>query len=196
MEITQTEISSLLDAIKKRRFSIAEAKQIIEDAPAPKEWRDEDTVFSVISDGTSGQDWIERLENQGWEVDDFAKSILLSKGFRPTNGVITEIVLYKSLPVDNIVNICITARKRGSVEPHVEVACLICELFSQREFRDRGIVSIIVMHSIITPNATFDGEGGNLCLVNLFDPEDKKRLSALALTSNSRLNGWAYAFKK
>lgn len=43
-----------------------------------RSWREEDGViyFSVTSDGTTGEDWITRLESKGFRVDDYAKQVL------------------------------------------------------------------------------------------------------------------------
>ncbi|MEK7478188.1 MAG: hypothetical protein AAB645_02365, partial [Patescibacteria group bacterium] len=54
-------------------------------------WREQDGViyFSVTSDGTTGEDWIKRLEGNGFRVGDYAKQVLRSPDFKPTNGVTT-----------------------------------------------------------------------------------------------------------
>src|SRR3989338_3860444 len=47
--------------------------------------------FSVTSDGTTGEQWIERLENKGFLLSEYVKSVLRSSDFHPTSGVTTEI---------------------------------------------------------------------------------------------------------
>jgi hypothetical protein len=45
-----------------------------------RSWREEDGViyFSVTSDGTTGEEWITRLEQGGFCVGDYAKQVLRS----------------------------------------------------------------------------------------------------------------------
>src|SRR3989338_6914714 len=56
-----------------------------------RSWREEDGViyFSVTSDGTTGEDWITRLESKGFRVGDYAKQVRRSPDFKPTSGVTT-----------------------------------------------------------------------------------------------------------
>ncbi|MEK7606653.1 MAG: hypothetical protein AAB444_00415, partial [Patescibacteria group bacterium] len=64
--------------------------------PTPS-WREEDGViyFSVTSDGTTGEDWIKRLEGNSFHIEDYAKQVLRSPDFKPTNGVTTEVAVLK-----------------------------------------------------------------------------------------------------
>jgi hypothetical protein len=60
-------------------------------------WREENGVitFSVTSHGTTGEDWITRLESKGFRVGDYARQVLPSRDFKPTNGVTTEVAVLK-----------------------------------------------------------------------------------------------------
>ncbi|MFH1956553.1 MAG: hypothetical protein ABIJ28_02825 [Patescibacteria group bacterium] len=119
------------------------------------EWREESGViyFSVTSDGTSGQDWIKRLESNGFQVSDWAKSILHSLDFKPTSGVTTEIAILKgSLFSDSnrtTRNIYAEADRRNLTKPNAEVGCLIREKFSDKEIKAMGLWWIVVMHEPI-----------------------------------------------
>ena len=64
---------------------------------ANSKWIEEDVAirFSVTSDGQTGEQWIVRLESQGFLVDYYAKQALLSEFFKPTIGVVYEIVVLK-----------------------------------------------------------------------------------------------------
>jgi len=57
-----------------------------------KTWRKEDGViyFSVTSDGTTGEDWIKRLDGNGFCVGDYAKQVLHSPDFKPLVGLTTQ----------------------------------------------------------------------------------------------------------
>lgn len=130
-----------------------------------RSWREEDGVirFTVTSDGTSGASWIERLEQGGYNVGDYAKQLLLSPDFKPTKGVTTEIVVMKgSLFSDNnriTRNIRAEASKRKYVAPNPEVACLIRIMFTDKEIEDMGLWGIVTMHEPIKDS---DGDPGLL----------------------------------
>jgi len=113
-------------------------------------WTEKDGViyFSVVSDGTTGEEWIKRLD-----IGDNAKSILLSKDFKPTKGVKTEVAVLKSLffeDKDRITkNIRAEADKRKLTKPNAEVACLIHEMFTDGEIKAMGLSYIVTMHDPI-----------------------------------------------
>ena len=62
-------------------------------------WREENGVirFEVTSDGTSGEDWIARLESKNLRVGDYTKQLLNSPDFIPTMGITTEVAVLKGM---------------------------------------------------------------------------------------------------
>lgn len=122
--------------------------------PTPK-WREENGVirFSVTSDGTTGEEWIKRLEDKGFRVGNYAKSVLRSDDFKPTKGVTTEIAILKGMlftDTDRITKkIRADADKRKLQKPNAEVACLIREKFSDEEIKATGLVWVVAMHDPI-----------------------------------------------
>jgi hypothetical protein len=48
-------------------------------------WTEKDNVirFSVTSDGTTGEQWITRLESKGFFISVYAKGVLRSEEFKP-----------------------------------------------------------------------------------------------------------------
>lgn len=120
-----------------------------------RSWREEDGIirFSVTSDGTSGASWIECLEHDGYNVGSYAKQILLSPDFKPTKGVVTEIVVMKGSLFSNderiTRNIRAEATKRKYVAPNPEVACLIRVMFTDKEIEDMGLWGIVTIHEPI-----------------------------------------------
>ena len=118
-------------------------------------WREEDGViyFSVTSDGTTGEDWITRLESKGFRVGDYAKQVLRSPDFKPTNGVTTEVAVLKGrLFEDNdriTKKIRAEAYKRKLSKPNAELACLIREKFTDKEIEAMGLWYIVAMHEPI-----------------------------------------------
>lgn len=118
-------------------------------------WIEKDSVirFSVTSDGTTGEEWIARLESEGFRVGDYAKSVLRSKDFKPTNGIIYEITVLKGELFSDSDRITKTIRKeaknRKLSTPNAEVACLIREKFSDKELEAMGLYLIVTMHEPI-----------------------------------------------
>lgn len=120
-----------------------------------RSWREQDGViyFSVTSDGTTGPQWIERLEKKDFRVSDWAKSVFRSPDFKPTDGVTYEIAVLKGMlfgDSDRITKkIRAEADKRKLTKPNAEVACLIREKFTDEELEVVGLWWIVVMHEPI-----------------------------------------------
>ncbi len=120
-----------------------------------RQWREENGViyFSVTSDGTTGKDWIKRLEGNGFRVEDYAKQVLRSPDFKPTSGVTTEVAVLKGelfTDKDRITDkIRAEADKRKLSKPNAEVACLIREKFTDKDLEAMGLRYIVVMHDPI-----------------------------------------------
>lgn len=118
-------------------------------------WREEDGViyFSVASDGTTGEEWIRRLEGKGFRIGDYAESILRSDDFKPTNGVTSEIAVLKGMLFkdnDRITKkIRAEADRRELTKPNAELACLIREKFTDKEIEAMGLWWIVAMHEPI-----------------------------------------------
>lgn len=127
----------------------------------------DDTVsFSVISDKTSGPQWLKRLKNKGVYVDDTAKKMLLSKDFKPTDEVVTKVVIFRvpyamfgeSSPEP-------IAEAKGVIEAAngMELACLIRDKFTNQQFFLMGcsmlVISVGDLYFYIT-----GGENKKTCL--------------------------------
>jgi hypothetical protein len=125
-------------------------------------WREEDGViyFDVVSDGTTGPEWIKRLKEQGINVSDWARDVLNSKDFKPTkSGTIHKIgVLKGELFSDGDrtnEKIRKEAVKRKMILPEAEIGCLIREKFTDKDINDMGLSWITTMHDPIK-----DSDGG------------------------------------
>jgi len=123
--------------------------------PACK-WREQDGViyFTLPStDGTTGPQWIKRLEDKGFRLSKWAKDVLNSADFAPTNGTIYEIAVLKGMLWDDnqriTKNIRAEADDRNFKKPNAEVACLIREMFTDKEIEDMGLWWIVAMHEPI-----------------------------------------------
>jgi hypothetical protein len=123
-----------------------------------KSWREKNGIiyFSVLSDGTTGAEWVERLGRKGllgkpdWFTKEYLQKSLLAREFIPTNGVITEVAILKSILFNYIERKNEIVRRYASenklIEPTPEVACLIMEKFSKEDFLMMGLTDIKVMH--------------------------------------------------
>ena len=158
-------------------------------------WTEENGVirFSVTSDGTTGEEWIARLESKVFRVGDYAKSVLRSKSFKPTTGITYEIAVLKGeFFSDNeriTKNIRKGAKNRKFSTPNAEVACLIREKFSDKELEAMGLYWIVAMHEPIK-----DSDGGPLLLfANRLD--DGSWLDARCGSPGSKwFRGYGFAF--
>jgi len=120
-----------------------------------RRWREQDSViyFSVTSDGTTGSQWITRLEGRGFRVNDYAKSVLRSSAFKSTEGVTYEVAVLKGMLFEDgdriTEKIRAEADHQNLAKPNAEVACLIRETFSDKEIEAMGLWWIVVMHEPI-----------------------------------------------
>lgn len=120
-----------------------------------RRWREQDGVIylSVTSDGTTGPQWIERLEKKKFRLSKWAKDVLNSDDFKPTNGVIYEIAILKGMLFEDndriTKKIRAEADKRKLTTPNAEIACLIRENFSDKEIEAMGLIWIVAMHEPI-----------------------------------------------
>jgi len=118
-------------------------------------WREEDGViyFEVTSNGKTGPEWIEYLESKGFRLSKWAKDVLLSPEFKPTNGVTYRIVVLKgTLFTDSnriTRKIREEAERRKLEKPPAEVACLIRNAFSDEELVAMGLWWLVVFHEPI-----------------------------------------------
>ncbi len=109
--------------------------------------------FPLVSDGTTGPEWIKRLENKGYSVDGYAKKLLKLPEFKPTNNMTAEIIVIRSEMFTGAErtteNIRAFAKANNYITPNPEVACLMRERFTDEEMRVMGCPTIAVMHDFV-----------------------------------------------
>ncbi len=119
-----------------------------------KNWHEKDDLIylTVTSDGTTGEEWIKRLEAKGHFIKNHHDSteLLLSLNFKPTKGVTTKVAiipgkLVKTRDAIFANDVYVEAQKRNLYKPNIEVGCLIRELISDKEIKAMEIRSILVM---------------------------------------------------
>ena len=202
-----TSFSSMEENQKKRKDkSMNNVK--VEEKPSNLKWREETSVsiiyFSVTSDGTTGRNWITRLETLGVRVSNEARVLLRSPDFKPTSGLTTKIAVRKSTPLDDkdwwgIEEIRAEAGQRKLGKPEPEVACLIREKFTDEEIEVMGLSRILIMHEPIDDSYDdIDGDGGR-CWFDLSRDGDVYSLDARWCAcyytyGNKYLRGTGFAF--
>ncbi|HEC32676.1 MAG TPA: hypothetical protein ENI63_00260 [Candidatus Kaiserbacteria bacterium] len=119
---------------------------------SPRTWNDLGAIcLSVTSYGTTGEEWIKRLEEENFHTSDYVKEKLLSPDFKPTNGVTTQIAVFrhKKFRNDNDLTkkeIRAEANKHDFTNCILEIACLIREKFTDEEIENLDIRWIVEMH--------------------------------------------------
>ena len=161
-----------------------------------RSWREEDGViyFSVTSDGTTGDDWITRLESKGFRVGDYAKQVLHSPDFKPLVGLTTQkVAVLKGTLFDDdgriTKKIRAEADKRKLTKPNAELACFIREKFTDKEIEAMGLLYIVAMHEPINDS------GGDPSLLGADRSGSGRWLSACCGKPGGRWSrGYGFAF--
>ena len=118
-------------------------------------WMEKDGVIhlSVTSYGTTGSQWITRLEKKDFRLSKWAKDVLNSPNFKSTTGITYNCVVLKGeffSDEDRITSkIRAEADKRKFAKPNAEVACLIRENFSDEDIEAMGLIWLVTMHEPI-----------------------------------------------
>lgn len=125
-----------------------------------RSWQEKNgVIFFTLppTDGTTGPQWINRLEKKGFRLSKWAKDVLNSPDFKPTNGIISDIAVLKGMLWNDsdrtTKNIRSEADKRNLTKPNTEAACLIRENFSDEEIEAMGLIWIVAMHEPIKDSA-------------------------------------------
>lgn len=161
----------------------------------PKKWRDINKViyFEVTSDGTTGPEWIKRLEKEAFKLSQGVKDLLLSEDFKATSGITYEIAVLKgsifSEGYRTLMNIRTEAERRNFITPNPEVACLIREMFLDEEVKAMDLFWIFTMHKPIKDS------DGNLSIL-IEQRNDFKNLNTECVAHpGSFANGLGFAFE-
>jgi hypothetical protein len=195
-EPTRSGVGDEVDYKKLAQFVTPEGRVTFENfqkCRTPK-WREEDGViyFSVTSDGTTGKDWITRLESKNFRAGDYTKQLLCLQNFKPTTGVTTEVAVLKGMLFEGnriTKKIRAEAKKRKLSKPNAELACLIRDKFTDKEIEAMGLWWIVAMHEPIS------GSGGDLSLLGAHCLGGGRWLDACGSRPDSRWDrGVGFAF--
>src|SRR3989344_310817 len=109
--------------------------------------------ITLTSDGTTGEQWVTRLEKQNFRLGDYAKQVLRSSAFVPTTGVNYRVAIIKGTEFQDEERVTSHLREvaasRGYATPHPEVACLLREKLSDQELEAMGLWWLVTMHKPI-----------------------------------------------
>jgi hypothetical protein len=110
--------------------------------------------FTLVSNGVTGEEWINHFKSKGKSIGVHVKGILQHADFIPTKaGTVHYIGVLKGELYTNNERmtrlIKSDAENRKMIVPHAEVACLICENFTDWEIKEMGLDYIITMHKPI-----------------------------------------------
>lgn len=128
-----------------------------------RSWSEENGViyFTVVSDGTTGEDWITKLEVSEKRLSYYGKQLLLSEKFKPTSGVTYNVAILKgeifSDSDRHSLNIRAEAKRRKFSTPPAELACLIRQKFTDADIEAMGLRWIIAMHEPIEDSGGYPG---------------------------------------
>jgi hypothetical protein len=117
-----------------------------------RRWRERRNIvyLKITTDGTTGPQWVERLEKKGFRLTKYAKNILLSPEFKPTSGITMNIAILRGIIFEEddrtTKKILVEAENRGLMRPNAEAACIIREILTDRETRNLDLWWVAVMH--------------------------------------------------
>ncbi len=120
-----------------------------------RSWTAENGIsrFSVTSDGATGPEWINWFDTNDYQLDDDAKTLLVSDKFRPTNGVTYQVCVLKGERYEDqkriTKEICADAQQLKLSEPPLELACLIRKMFTNERVQEMGLCWIVIMHKAV-----------------------------------------------
>jgi hypothetical protein len=149
----QTKVNMMISDGKREAKPLVDFLQGFMSKPARK-WHEVGGVIytQVVSDGKTGLEWADYFKSKGIFFGDDANRVLLSKDFKPTKGVITEIAILPGLlfeSPDHRTNKLIRAdasrRKLRALD--IEIACLLRKKFTDKDIRAMGLSWIIAMHN-------------------------------------------------
>lgn len=113
---------------------------------------------AIITDGRTGEEFIQTLRKKGYRVSDWARDILKKSAFVTTKEVIYKPVVIKgdefSDSERSSKNIRAEAKRCGYLTPPAELAPYLREILSDEETRKTGLWWLVNMHEPIN-----DSEG-------------------------------------
>jgi len=150
-------------------------------------------TFEVTTDGRIGEQLVADIEAQGDHVGDIAKQLIHGKKFVATNGITYKLALIMAdeLEDDDRItsNIRAEAARRGYVDPPMELALYVREMFSDEDLEQIGLWALIIMHEAVADS------DGNLSLLGLDRDVGGRSLSAFNVSPDDEWDrGFGFLF--
>lgn len=123
-------------------------------ASTPRSWTEEDGIirFDVFTTGTLARPWTERFKHQGYHLSKRCKTVLGLRDVVPDVGrVCMKIMVVKGTRISNDDEVYTPelieyASAKNWIRPRAEVACLIRDMFSNKQISEMGLDMIVPLH--------------------------------------------------
>lgn len=144
-------------------------------------------IFTVTSDGRTGEDFIRDLKQADYRVGDWAADVMRRQpAFVTTAGVTYRLGVIKGEEFSDsertTKNIRAEAARRGWFTPPAEVAPLLRESVSDEDIEHMELTWLVVMHEPIIDS------GGDANLLNLYRLDDGRWLNTVYVQPVDRWN--------
>ncbi|MFZ4631648.1 MAG: hypothetical protein ACOYL8_00395 [Patescibacteria group bacterium] len=157
--------------------------------------KDDMVYVNLVSFGLTGQQWIEKFESEGRKLSSEVKTVLNSKEFIPTAGVIYELIIILGKHFEYGERTISTVREfaysSGFFKARLEVACLLRNFVSDDKAKEMCIHSL----SIVSTHA-----GKDFTRILGFDvdesPNSLKSYSVKDVLRWRRSTGFVFSIKK
>lgn len=117
------------------------------------------TIIEITTNGRSGEEFITDLEKQGYNVGDYAKQLLRGKDFIVCDGTTYKLAVISGDEFEDSErtngNIRAEAAARGYLDPPMELAPYLREMFSHEDLKQMGVWALVLMLKPAT-----DSDGG------------------------------------
>lgn len=179
--VSAQQLSEIFRQIGTREIDERVIQNIIEHRNPWPHWTREaySVSFDVVTNGMTGEEWINHFERKGHPLDTYTKSVLLSNNFQPEKVgethhiVVVDIRLYGE-SFRTIESISIGSSRHHLRKTSAEVICLICDNFTSKNLAEMRFEQIIAMHKPIPDGlkGCFLGTDGLTIKTHHVSPED------------------------
>ncbi|MFA6376429.1 MAG: hypothetical protein WCX69_03470 [Candidatus Paceibacterota bacterium] len=152
--------------------------------------------FDIVSDGTSGEEWITRLNEKGFTFNIHGERLMRSRDFHPTKGVKRKIAILKNWQfsynsADKTFQFKVSGGDKKFVSPDAEIAPIIREKLPREVIHAMGIDSIAIMHPMEYPHGHgYNGEFLFPCLQEWTDMDFDTRSRAYTYTERDTMHAY------
>jgi len=149
--------------------------------------------LSVVSEGLTGDQWLQYFKEAGHRLTPEAKALLLSEAFVPTTDVVYEVAIVKGFNYTNEqrnLQVIDKAAERCSLsKPNVEIGCLLRKALSDADLKEMNLSDILTMHDANT--SSFSNTLQRLLAFSWHEDGDKPIYGAHSIPIGF---GWDWSF--